>query len=245
MIIHGGGLLATAFRAHADLTVPGVVFARGVSDSATTDEDAYRRELALLKAATSSALELGEPIVYFCGAPIYGTFESRRRESDELHPRSRYGRHQLDAEHQISASGARHLILRIPNVVGPGGHPHQLIPALVRQANAGSLVIQSGASRDLLGVEDLVSLTQRLLVQATSDIIVNVATGISTPVEVIAQHVIDILGVDAVMLSEPGGEQQQFDVARLDSLVGPISFGRSYPYDILDRYVPDLAASIR
>ena len=155
MIIHGGGLLATAFRAHADLTVPGVVFARGVSDSASTDENAYRRELELLEAATTSALHLREPIVYFCGAPIYGTFESWRREDDELHPRTRYGRHQENAERMIRASGARYLIGRTPNVVGPGGHHHQLIPALVRQATSGSVSVQSGASRDLLDVEDL------------------------------------------------------------------------------------------
>lgn len=245
MIIHGSGLLATAYRARADLTVPGVVFARGVSDSASTDEDGYRRELRLLEAASTTALDLGEPIVYFCGAPIYGTFESERREDVELRPRTRYGRHQVDAERMIRASGARYLIVRTPNVVGPGGHPHQLIPALVRQVTSGSVSVQAGASRDLLDVEDLVLLTQRLLVQGVSDIIVNVATGISTPVEAIVRRIVDILAVTTEIKSESGGEQQRFDIARLASLVGPLPFEPSYPYRILDRYVPGLAAGIR
>jgi hypothetical protein len=55
MIVLGRGLLATAFDAHADVTVPGVVFARGVSDSSSTDENAYRRELEPLAAATGGA----------------------------------------------------------------------------------------------------------------------------------------------------------------------------------------------
>lgn len=169
MIVLGDGLLATAFRSLGDTTVPGVVFARGVSDSTSADEDAYHRELELLGSAATLALEAGEPIVYFCGAPIYGTFESCRHEDDELRPQTRYGRHQADAERLIRASGARYVIARTPNVVGPGGHAHQLVPALVRQATSGLIHVQSHATRDLLDVDDLVLLTQRLLIQVADD----------------------------------------------------------------------------
>ena len=245
MNIQGNGLLATAFRSIGDSTVPGIVFARGVSDSTSTDEGGYHRELELLRAATDLALESGQPIVYFCGAPVYGSFEACRHEDDELRPQTRYGRHQADAERVIRSSGARYLIARTPNVVGPGGHAHQLIPALVRQATSGRVHVQASASRDLLDVDDLVLLTQRLLAQAPSDMVVNVATGISTPITAIVRHIVEILAVEPEVVSQSGGERQLFDVARLDSLVGPLAFDRWYPYRVLDRYVPGLAAHLR
>ncbi len=238
-------MLATAFRAHADLDVPGLVFARGVSDSGSTDEAEYRRELELLSVAATFARRLHEPLVYFSGAPIYGTFELERSEDDDLHPRTRYGRHQRDAEQCIQSSGARYLIARTPNVVGPGGHHHQLIPALVNQALTGSVSIQSGASRDLVDVEDVVMLTQTLLAQNVSASVVNLATGISTPVEVIARRIVEILAVETLLSFEVGGESQRFGVARLTSMVGPLPFDNSYPLRVLDRHVPGIAATYR
>jgi nucleoside-diphosphate-sugar epimerase len=242
LIVDGTGLLGTAFRTHGDPSVPGFVFARGVSDSGSANEGDYRREHEVLLAAIKSASQAGEPIVYFCGAPIYGAVGSPRRENDEVHPRTRYGRHQLEMERAIVTSTARHLIIRTANVVGPGGHANQLIPALVRQVSAGSVVVQRGASRDLLDVEDLVDVTQRLL-RVGADSVVNVATGSSTPVDAIVHRIAEILGVEPDISPGPEGEVQQFDISRLTGLIGPLQFGPAYPFDVLDRYVPGLAAT--
>ena len=244
MIVQGRGLLASAFLARADPTVPGVIFARGVADSSCTDESAYHRELAAVLEAADVARALHEPLVYFSGAPIYGTLRTRRRERDRLHPRTRYGRHQAEAETAIRTSGASHLIVRTSNVVGPGGHPHQLVPALVKAVLAGFVTVSSEAQRDLVDVEDLVGLTQGLLQAGARDTVINVASGVSAPVSDLVRHIARLLDREATVELKPGGEQQRFDVSRMRAFLGPPRFGRNYPYAVLTRYVPMLARPI-
>jgi len=95
----------------------------------------------------------------------------------------------------------------------------------------------------LLDVEDLVLITQRLLIEGANDTTVNVATGISTPVDSIVRRIVTILGLQAAIVYEPGGERQRFDIAHLRSLLGPMDFDLSYPDRLLDRYVPGIAAN--
>ena len=76
---------------------------------------------------------------------------------------------------------ARHLLVRLPNVVGPGGNPHQLLPALLAQARSGTVDVQDGAERDLIAVDDVVRVVLALLATDFTDRTVVVASGSRRP----------------------------------------------------------------
>jgi nucleoside-diphosphate-sugar epimerase len=244
MIVDGGGLIATAFRERAGPTVHGLVFARGVPDSTTADEKAYAREREMLTTALATARASGEPLVYLTGAHIFGPFHGIVTESSPTMPITRYGRHQLQCESMVR-DGGPHLILRLPNVVGPGGNRRQLVPALVHQVLAGLVVVREDATRDLLDVSDLVELTERLLDAGVRDKTLNLASGVSASVSAVVDRIASVLDEKPFVWIEPGGEAQRFDVSLLDSLVGPLPFDAAYPFQVIDRYVPTIAASLR
>jgi NDP-hexose 4-ketoreductase len=241
VIIEGRGLLAGAFGRHGDPSLPALVFARGVSDSTTTDEGAYVRELDLLAASLATARREGIPLVYLSGAPVYGAFLGRVREEGPVAPTTRYGRHQLACEELIRGSGADHVILRLPNAVGPGGNPHQLVPSLVRQVRAGHVLVYDGAGRDLVDVRDVVVIAERLLRAGVMGVTVNCASGITTPVVEIVDAIAEILGAHPEIERVAGGTFQRFDIGRLEELAAPLPFDGGYPVRVLARYVPTIA----
>jgi nucleoside-diphosphate-sugar epimerase len=241
MIVDGGGLLASAFVRHGSPDLPVLVFARGVSDSATTDEAAYDRERAELVEALGRAAAQRVTFVHFAGAPIYGDFDKAVTEGAALLPRTRYGRHQVECESIVRDSGVRFLLLRLPNAVGPGGNPSQLVPSLVRQARAGRVRIRDGAARDLIDVEDVVTLTERLVGAGVAGTVVNVASGVSVTAEAIVSEIATILGAAVIVDRVPGGDAQRFSIERLLAWAGPLAFDDEYPLRVLRRYVPIIA----
>jgi nucleoside-diphosphate-sugar epimerase len=244
VIVDGGGMLARAFVALGRAGgVGALVFARGVADSRTEDEAAYERELGLLAAAIDRARAEDLRLVYFSGAPIYGSFDGPVRETDAVRPRTRYGRHQAICEERIRAAGIHHLILRVPNAVGPVGNDAQLVPSLVRQVRAGSVAVQTGAGRDLIDVDDLARLTATVVGRTDESLTLNMASGICRPVGELVDAIVGIVGREPVRRSIDGGEAQHFDVARLEAVIGPLGFPDSYPFEVLATRVPSIAAA--
>lgn len=232
-------MIARAFRLRNSDESPALVFAKGVANSLCVDEAAYARERAALEAAIGLARRSEYTLVYFSAAPVYGHFRPAVGEQTPLRPRTRYGRHKAACERQIQASGVDHLILRLPNVVGSGGNPHQLIPGLTRQILQGEVTVFRKAGRDLLDVRDLVRLT--CLLQGRTTGIVNVASAICTPSLDIVHWLIEFLGVPTRICETDTGDRQQFDTGLLRRLLGDeAAFPYTYPRDTLQEYVSAL-----
>jgi NDP-hexose 4-ketoreductase len=249
MIVEGRGMLASAFLARGS-TINATLFARGVPDSGSVDPAAYARELSSLRAAADAAFERGHPLVYFSSAPVYGRFETAPVvESGEPRPVTPYGRHKLACEALVLAAPGPSLILRLPNVVGPGGHPHQLVPALVRRVMAGRVTVLRGAARDLLDVDDLVTLTTRLIEAgavsrlAGAGRVINVASGICTPAADLVDEISRLLDREPEIDLVEGGEEQRFSLDRLQGLIGDLGFPPEYVRTVLGRRVPAIAAA--
>jgi len=105
---------------------------------------------------------------------------------------------------------------------------------------AGEVAVRSGAERDLLDVADAVSIVQRLVRVGAVGVTVNVASGISLPVESIVASIAEILGATPVLRVEPNGDAQRFDISRLRSLLPDVAFEEGYPVGVLERYVPSI-----
>jgi nucleoside-diphosphate-sugar epimerase len=242
----GRGMLARAFETQAPETPSAIICASGVADSRSADPSAFRRELELLRLLVHRAVTEDSLLVYFSGAPVYGPSIGRHTELDRPAPTSPYGRHKLKCEQWIVASGARYLVLRLPNVVGPVGNPSQLVPSLVDQAIAGRMVVMSGATRDLIDVDDVVGIVRGLIRRGTADAILNVASGTSTPVTRLAAHITAILGVAPVVDVVEGGDRQSFSTDLVRSLLPDYpKFDQGYPTVVLDRHVRSIYDALR
>lgn len=247
MDVLGRGLLATGFRQHRDAQPDVIAFAKGVATSAPLELAAYDREARELYDAIEWCHRDDRRLLYFSsGGSIYGKFDQPKSELDPLFPLSAYGRHQIFCETVIRTAGIRHLIVRLPNVVGASGNQQQLIPALVTQALDGRVTVLRDAARDLIGIDDMTRAVIRLLDTCEDSEVVQVASGTSWPVTMIVAEIQQILGTSAEEEVRPGGDAQLFRTGKLRDLIGSEGeFPDDYPRRTLRRYVPDIARQLR
>ncbi|WP_327371092.1 NAD-dependent epimerase/dehydratase family protein [Streptomyces sp. NBC_01217] len=190
MDIVGTGFLARSLRPLAGRH-PGIVaLAAGESRTSGASDVDYAREAALLRDVAKQCAADGQRLLFFSTAAtgLYGLAEGPGREDTPVTPASPYGAHKLALEEQLRDSGVDYLILRLAHLVGPHGRHHQLIPTLVRQVRAGEVALHRGAARDLIGVRDMLTITDRLLAAGVRADTVNVASGFAAPVEDIVDH---------------------------------------------------------
>lgn len=218
-----------------------VVMAAGVADSACSDEREFLRERQLLERTIEENPQCR--IVYFSSAGrVYGDWDGWRDERTACHPQSHYGRHNLECENLIRESDCRHLIVRLPNLVGPKQNPAQLIPALVRQIKSGHVRVFEDATRDLLGIGQLQSILEELIPAAPDRASIVVASGISTPVGIIVQHLATMLGISPTLNVVPGGTVERFRIDRLRELAPESTrFDDGYHEDLLRQCVAEMS----
>jgi NDP-hexose 4-ketoreductase len=241
----GTGMIARAFASQpADLR-DAIVCASGVADSQCTDPAAFLRERVLVSELARRAGATDQPLIYFSGAPVYGPSGGPRDEMSPVAPQTPYGRHKVECEELIAASGARYLVLRLPNVVGPVGHPNQLVPSLISQIAAGHVVVRAGATRDLLDVNDVVRIVGALIRHGATNLTLNIASGLSTPVEQLADQIAAILDVSPTVAIVAGGDRQEFSTVRVRSLLPDYPrFDPHYPATVLARHVPSIHGAL-
>ncbi len=241
----GSGMLAKAFASSSLTTSNAIICAAGVADSTSADESAFRRERELLIDLARRAHGRDSVLVFFSGAPVYGGAPGPRVETAQTIPETPYGHHKLECEILVADSGGRHLVLRLPNIVGPGGHPNQLVPSLVAQTLGGSVTIRTNATRDLLDVDDLVSIVTALLDRGIHNTILNVASGVSTSAPRLAAVIAETLGLSPPVVSIPGGGQLEVSTAKARLLLPEYPrFEPDYPIGVLRRRVPAIATAL-
>ncbi|MBL0780303.1 NAD-dependent epimerase/dehydratase family protein [Streptomyces albidoflavus] len=246
MEIIGRGFLARSLAPVARRHPGTVAVAAGVSWASQTSAEDFARERALLRETARRCRADGSRLLFFSTAAtaLYGPLAGPAREDGPVRPLNLYGAHKLALEEWLRASGTRHLTLRLGHLVGPGQPPHQLVPSLVAQVRQGAVRIHRGAARDLLHVEDAVTLFGHLLARAPDGTIVNVASGHAAPVTGIVDHLARRLGVEPrrtyAEAGAAGAAAPPVSTARLRALVpeaAELGFGPGYHRLVLDRYL--------
>jgi nucleoside-diphosphate-sugar epimerase len=155
MVVVGNGMLARAFgRFASDDSV--VVFASGVSDSGQTRAAEFEREAALLRSFAGSPRKL----VYFSTISVL----------DPSLEASPYIGHKLAMEALVVAALPRHVVFRLPNLVGHTPNPHTLTNHLFDRIMRGETVrVFTRARRHLLDVEDAATLCSRMITDGVAD----------------------------------------------------------------------------
>lgn len=148
MIVVGNGLLGSNFR-RLDACCDHVIFASGVSNSSSTSIDDFNREAALLK----TWLKKSDTLIYFSTCSI----------DDPLLSAKPYVIHKLAMEKLVMASKSG-FVIRVPQVVGNCANKNTLINFLVDKIyHNENFILQAGAVRNLIDIDDLVSLTMFLI----------------------------------------------------------------------------------
>jgi NDP-hexose 4-ketoreductase len=239
MEIVGTGFLARHLQTLSGTRPDVVVLAAGVSSAISTSAADFARERALLRMVARRCRTTGRLLVFFSTAStgMYGGTDGAGREDVPVTLCSPYGAHKLALEEQLREAGPGFLVLRLAHVTGPGQPAHQLLPSLTRQVLAGRVTVHRGASRDLIGVRDVVTIIGMLLDADVRNQTVNVASGRDVPVERIVDHLAQRLGQDPEREYVPDGRRNQVSVAKLRALVPAVDqlgFGDDYYQRVLD-----------
>lgn len=147
-IIVGSGLIASAFR-ELNLHKEVIFFASGVSNSLEVRKEEFDREIKLIEENISRYSE--KLFLYFSTYSINEGFFSP------------YIRHKNEAENLIRLKTKRHIIIRLPQLVGVVNNS-TLISYLTRSLILNKRVqIYHNAKRNLLDIEDLVRITKLVI----------------------------------------------------------------------------------
>ncbi len=158
-------------------------------------------------------------VVFISSGTVYGDQKDQPlSESLQPNPRSPYAVSKVAAEYYVRSIGLlwgiESICLRVFNAYGPGQHlppvHAPIIPYFLRQAwNQGTLVLHGDGSqtRDYVYVDDVV----QAAVSAASapdinQLIINVGSGIETPVQELARQVIEVTGGSPEVIYNPRNE---------------------------------------
>jgi nucleoside-diphosphate-sugar epimerase len=137
----------------------------------------------------------------------YGTVAGAVTEETPENPAALYGRTKLAGTYAIRdrcrATGLKAAVGRIFTAYGPGEHPARLLPALVAATWTGQpLKLTHGLQkRDFTYVKDAAAGLLRLgLQESVPGSVVNLATGVLTPVREFAETARDLLDLDSSLL---------------------------------------------
>lgn len=243
MEVIGDGMIARAFVNSQMEMDDVVVFAAGVSRSTATETVEFQREADLLSEVIGDARAGRRRLLYFstASAHLYGNGDgSPRSEEDPVSPTTAYGRHKVEMEKAIRASGVDHLILRVTEVVGPHQRRHQLLPALVSQVADGVVTIYRGARRDLIDVADLVAIAAELLTGDLHRTTVNIASGYPVTAEELVAYLIALSGrtVTKVYVDIPANDYNVSTkrMAQHAPSTARMGFSPTYYRSVIDRY---------
>ncbi|MBY8886429.1 NAD-dependent epimerase/dehydratase family protein [Streptomyces sp. PTM05] len=244
MDIVGNGFLARSLAPLSDRHHDTVVLAAGVSWASGTSAADFRRESDLLAEVAARCKAGGRRLLFFStsSSGMYGRVTGPAEEDTPVVPCTPYGHHKLAMERQLAASGADHLVLRLGHLVGPGQPPHQLLPMLVSQIRAGRVEIHRGAARDLIAVDDTVTVIDHLLARAPNGEVVNVASGNAVPVERVVDRLERRLGTRARREYRDAGARHTISIHKLRTLVPEVAglgFGPDYHLRAIDAFPLD------
>jgi nucleoside-diphosphate-sugar epimerase len=248
MQIVGKGFLARNLSEGLGDRYPTVTaIAAGVSSQSVTATADFDREANLLYDVLAECRDRRRTLLFFSTASfaMYGAASVPALESGPVCPPAVYGRHKLALESCIRSAGVDFLILRLSHLVGPYQRVHQLLPSVVAQIRAGAVTVYQGAHRDLLDVQDLVYVIDRLLDTGTRDEVINVVSGVPQPVDNIIDGIERRLGANVERRYVPGEVlMTRASKERLEELVPNFGAERippNYLDQMLDRYLPHYA----
>lgn len=221
-MIIGNGLIANAFKEIDREDV--VFFASGVSNSLETDENQFLREENLIRKTMGENPE--KLFVYFSTCSIYDSSKNG----------SAYVNHKLKMEHIVATECDKYLIARVSNAVGKGGNPNTLMNylfhAIVHQKK---ISIHQNAQRNLIDVEDVRNILQKLINEKGQNKIYNVAYLANFKISEVVSFFESELGIKAEKETLDLGETYSIDVHEVEAYF-TVRSSEDYLRNLIQKY---------
>jgi nucleoside-diphosphate-sugar epimerase len=132
-----------------------LIFASGVSNSAELKKENFLRELDLIKSFANTE----KVFIYFSTCSIF----------DQSNANSLYVKHKLEVEQFIHSNFNRHIIIRLPNMIGLSQNPHTFFNFFYHSIKEGNqITIQKNAVRYFMDVEDLPLIMKMIISEESS-----------------------------------------------------------------------------
>ena len=227
-MVVGTGLLATIFKAYKTSDEV-LIFASGVSNSKETKQEAFYREIDLLKTTIASYPKA--KIVYFSTVSI----------TDPSVNQSAYVQHKLTIEKYIKATAEQYLILRVSNVVGAKGNPNTIMNFLVSAVKEQRpITIWTKAERNMIDVADVYAIADSLLQRQTTNTTVSVAVRNSIPVKHMLTVIEEYCNKPAQVTYVDKGNPLPIEVTQIEAELKQIEansgIGKEYMFSLLKKY---------
>lgn len=226
-MVIGNGLIASQFY-DFHLNTEVVIFASGVSNSASNDSSSFNREKQLFKEVAEKNHD--KKLVYFSTCSIY----------DPSAQRSAYVYHKLEMEELIRTTSPDFLILRISNPIGKYNNPHTFFNYFIDCIKSGKeFDVWAKADRNIIDVDDFYQLSKLLINDRTFNrSIVNIANPQNYKVPVIVSAIEKHFGRKGNYNVINKGSELQIDTQVVQQLISSssVNFTGDYISKLLRKY---------
>lgn len=227
-MVVGGGLMAQAFQRYKNNNST-IIFASGVSSSKSCTEHDCAREEKLLRNVLG---ESGDKtlFVYFSSCSI----ASSKLTDDTYHS------HKKKMEGIIRSNVKRHIIFRLPNVVGRTVNLDTLFYYLVDKVKAQKeFDLWSGAKRNVIDIDDVVRIVNYIIDNGVFvNETINIANLNDVTVDDIVSEISKHLGVDAKYSMIEYNDNYYIDTVKIEPIIKQLGldFDLHYLKNITKKY---------
>ena len=227
IVVLGSGLVAQSLQSLSSENDI-VVFAQGVSNSQEISRSSFDREKSTLRSALHHYST--HKFIYFSSTLV-----------DHPMVNTPYALHKLSMEAILKDLHPNHLIIRLPQLVGPTKSP-TLVASLRSMVLSGAVIsIQSRARRRLLCTSDLARIVQLLLRRHTVPSIIDLAPKFSVSPLQIVEFIGNYYGISNISMEYSDiGYADIVDLSYLETLCSPNDplFMSDYWISVLTRNLP-------
>jgi dolichol-phosphate mannosyltransferase len=230
-MVIGNGVIANRFVDYS-LQADYLIFAGSVNDSALKDKNEIEKEEATVKAALADYADT--TFVYFSSCSIL----------DQDTKNTPYVQHKVRMERLIQDTSKRHLIIRLPQVMGLDDSRSSLVNYLVNAINNQKpFEVWQLAQKNLIDIDDVHEIVGDLLKSKSHlNKIINVASTKQTSVVQLVQKIENFLGVKANCKVVNKGASFALDISEIIPILKKlkINFGEEYIDASLSKYFSHL-----
>ena len=227
-MIVGSGMLAKAFASKFCASENIWIYAAGVSNSSCTNVQEFQRERSRLLDALDVSAH-ASAFVYFSTCSI---MDPEAMNSD-------YVIHKIEMERLVT-DHPNYFIARLSQVAGKTPNPHTLLNYIyARVSRSESFIIWKNAIRNIIDIDDVVSITTQFLADPQSrQKVVNVANPTSYAITTIVAAIEVVTGKNAIVEEVDSGGAYDIDTAEINSVIRNLcmQFDVNYLERVLRKY---------
>ena len=226
-MVLGNGLVGKKFHSYSEED-KFLIFASGVSNSKTTNQEAYEREIKLLRQPVREHVD--RSIVYFSTCSIYDPDE-KNSGCDVINK---------NIEEFIQANARQYNIFRVSNLAGNSSNPNTVLNFFYYHIkNDINFNLWIRACRNLIDIDDAYLIIDHILKnQLFPNQIVNIANPVNYPVKEIVAAIELFLDVESNYIEIVKGNCFEVDISLMKQVADDlkIKFNPDYLDGLLRKY---------